>query len=130
MMNGDPTSWKSRRQDSVALSASEAEYMVVSEVVKGILYLRAILRDVGYTQTATTNIYEDNLVCITMSTNPVRRKSSRHIDIRVHFCQELQAAGAMRLISFELFTLVFFTFFYDVDYFLVVRPLVSMGESD
>ena len=97
-MNGDPTSWKSRRQDSVALSASEAEYMVVSEVVKGILYLRAILRDVGYTQTATTNIYEDNLVCITMSTNPVRRKSSRHIDIRVYFCRKLSAAGVIRLI--------------------------------
>jgi hypothetical protein len=47
-MNGDPISWKSRRQDSVALSTSEAEYMTASEVGKQILYLRVILRDVGY----------------------------------------------------------------------------------
>ena len=35
---------------------------------------------------------------LTLSTNPVRRKSSRHIDIRVHFCRELYTAGVMRLI--------------------------------
>ena len=45
--------------------------MTASEVGKEILYLRAILRDVGHAQTAPTNIYEDNLVCIVMSTNPV-----------------------------------------------------------
>ena len=54
-----------------------------------ILYLRVILRDVGHSQTVPTHIYEDNFVSIDMSTNPVRRKSSRHIDIRVHFFREL-----------------------------------------
>ena len=39
MMNGGPISWKSRRQNSVALSTSEAEYMAASEVGKEILYL-------------------------------------------------------------------------------------------
>jgi hypothetical protein len=106
MMNGGPISWKSRRQDSVALSTSEAEYMAASEVGKEILYLRAILRDVGYAQTAPTNIYEDNLACIAMSTNPVRRKSSRHIDIRVHFCRELYAAGVMKLIPLRTHLMV------------------------
>jgi hypothetical protein len=71
--------------------------MAASEIGKEILYLRAILRDVGHAQTAPTDIYEDNLACIAMSTN-VRRKSSRHIDLRVHFCRELCAAGVMRLI--------------------------------
>jgi hypothetical protein len=98
MMNGGSISWKFRRQVSVALSTSEAEYMAASKVGKEILYLRVILRDVGYAQTAPTNMYEDNLACIAMSTNPVRRKSSRHIDIRVHFCRELYAAGVMKLI--------------------------------
>jgi hypothetical protein len=85
MMNGGPISWKSRRQDSVALSTTEVEYISSSEVGKEILYLCIIFRDVGYAQTAPTNIYEDNLANITMSTNPVRRKSSRHIDITFIF---------------------------------------------
>jgi hypothetical protein len=106
IMNGGPISWKSGRQDSVALSTSEAEYMAASEVDKEILYLRSILLDVGYAQTAPTNIYEDNLTCIAMSTNPVRRKSSRHIDIRVHFCRELYAAGVMKLIPLRTHLMV------------------------
>jgi hypothetical protein len=31
------------------------------EVVKEILYLHTILRDVGYAHTVSTNIYEDNI---------------------------------------------------------------------
>jgi hypothetical protein len=41
-----------------------------------------------------------------MSTNPVRRKSSRHIDIRVHFCRELYRAGVMGLIPLHTHLMV------------------------
>ena len=103
---GGPISWKSRHQDSVTLSTSEAEYMAASEVGKEIIYLCAILRDVGYAHHAPTNIYEDNLACIVMSTNPVRRKSSRHIDIRDHFCREFYATGVMQLIPLRTHLMV------------------------
>ena len=108
--NDGPNSWKSRRQDSVALSTSETEYMSVSEVDKEILYLRVLLHDVGHEQTVTTNICEDNLACISMSTNPVHRKSSCHIDIRVHFCQELHTTGVIHLIPFRTHLMVVDTF--------------------
>ncbi len=41
-----------------------------------------------------------------MSTNPVRRKSSRHIDICVHFCLELYAAGVMKFIPLRTHLMV------------------------
>ena len=63
MINGGPISWKSRRQDSVALSMSESEYMTPSEVGKEILYLRTILRDVGHTQTVPTNFCRELYFC-------------------------------------------------------------------
>ena len=81
MFNGGPISWKSRRQDSVALSTLEAEYMTASEGGKEVVYIRAILQDFGFTQKGPTNLYEDNLAAVAMSTNPVRSKYSRHIDI-------------------------------------------------
>ena len=40
MFNGGPISWKSHRQDSVALSTSEAEYMAASD--KEVVYIRPI----------------------------------------------------------------------------------------
>ena len=47
MMNGGPISWKSRRQDSVALSTSEVEYMAACLCGQEIVYIRVILRDLG-----------------------------------------------------------------------------------
>ena len=66
-------------------SRSEAEYVAASQCGQEVYYMREILRDFGYTQTAPTHIYEDNLACVTMSENLVRCKFSRHIDIRRYF---------------------------------------------
>jgi hypothetical protein len=44
MFNGGPISWKSRRQDSVTLSTSEAEYMAVSEGGKEVVDIRTSSR--------------------------------------------------------------------------------------
>ena len=38
-------------------------------------------------------MHEDNLACVAMSENPVRRKFSRHIDIRKDYVRELVLAG-------------------------------------
>ena len=77
MMSGGAISWKSRRQDCVSLSASEAEYVAASQCGQEVLYLREILRDFGYDlhdPTVPTKVYEDNLACVAMSENPVRQK--------------------------------------------------------
>jgi len=63
-----------------------------------IVYIRANLRDFGLSQSAPTWVYDDNLACIGMSTNAVRRKYSRHIDIRQHYVRELSVCGVVKLI--------------------------------
>ena len=50
MMNGGPISWKSRRQDHVSLSTSEAELVAASQAGQEALYLRETLKDFGYQQ--------------------------------------------------------------------------------
>jgi hypothetical protein len=54
MLNGGPISWKSHRQDSVALSTSETEYMTVSLCDQEVVYIRVILRDFGVQQIQST----------------------------------------------------------------------------
>jgi hypothetical protein len=68
-------------------------------------YMREILRDFGYAQTAPTNIYEDNLACVAMSENSVRRKFSRNIDIIRYFVRDMVAAGVINPFSFAARTL-------------------------
>jgi hypothetical protein len=59
--------------------------------------LRWILRDFGFIPIGPTQVYEDNLACVAMSENPVRRKYSRHIDIRRYFVRDLVAQSVLKL---------------------------------
>ena len=97
-MNGGPISWKSRRQDNVSLSTSEAEFVAASQAGQETIYLRETLTDSGFSQTQATLLYEDNLACVAMSENPMRRKFSRHIDIRKYYVRELVLAGFLKLV--------------------------------
>jgi hypothetical protein len=98
MLTGGAVSWKSRRQDCVSLSTSEAEYVAASQCGQEVIYLREILRDFGFPPTGPTRVYEDNLACVAMSENPVRRKYSRHIDIRRYFVRDLVSQQILKLV--------------------------------
>ena len=82
----------------MSLSTSEAEFVPASECAQEVLYLREILRDFHEAQQSPTLVYEDNLACIAMSENALRRKYSRQIDIRRYFVRELVADGVVKLI--------------------------------
>ena len=105
-MNGGLISWKSRRQNNVFLSTSEAEFVADSQAGQKALYLRETLKDFGYQQQNTTEMYEDNLACVAMSENLVRRKFSRHIDIRGYFVRKLVKAGFVKLIPLRTHKMV------------------------
>ncbi len=64
---------------------TEAEWYVVSESDKEIVYLHIILNDFGFEQVSPTLLYKDSRAVIAMTENQVNRKASRHIDIRKHF---------------------------------------------
>jgi len=106
MMNGGPISWKSHRQDNVSLSPSESEFVAASQAAQEVEYLRETSRDFGYSQSTATDIFKDNLACITMSKNPVRRKFSRHIDIRRYFVRESVKANIFKLIPLRTHKMV------------------------
>ena len=95
---GGPISWKSRRQDNVSLSTSEAEFVATRQPGQEAIYLRETLTDFGFSQTKTTLLYEDNLACVAMSKNLVRLKFSRHIDIRKYYVRELVLNGFLKLV--------------------------------
>jgi hypothetical protein len=96
--NKTPISWRSKKQQSVALSSAEAEYMAVSDFSKEIIYLRQLLRNMGFHQEGPTTVYEDNTACIEWGNNVIGgRERAKHIDIRKHFANETIKNGHMTL---------------------------------
>jgi len=76
MMNGGPISWKSQCQDNLSHSTSQPGFVAASQAGQEAIYLRETLTNFGFSQTKATLLYEDNLACVAMSANPVRRKFS------------------------------------------------------
>ena len=73
-------SWRSIKQKAVALSTAEAEYMALSEVAKEIIWLRRVLKQLGYPQEFPTLIYEDNQSCISWVTGDGSGMRAKHIE--------------------------------------------------
>jgi len=88
LFSGGAISWSSKRQSTVALSTTEAEYMAITHATKEAVWLRTLLKELGYEQTGATTIYEDNQSCISLAKNPVHHARTKHIDIQHHFIRE------------------------------------------
>ncbi|RWR98966.1 RxLR effector candidate protein-like protein, partial [Dinothrombium tinctorium] len=93
---GSVISWISRKQQTVALSTTESEYIAAAAAVQESIWLRALLKELGYDQTAPTVLYEDNQSCIAITKNPKLHSRTKHIDIKYHFVREKVESGEVR----------------------------------
>jgi hypothetical protein len=85
---GGAVSWVSKRQPTVTLSTTEAEYMAASNATKEAIWLRVLLEDLGFPQVSATTLHADNLGCIALTNDTVTHSRAKHIDIRHHFIHE------------------------------------------
>ena len=72
--------------------------MSVSDVTQEIIYIRSLLRSMGFAEDGPTPVFEDNTACIEWSNNIIgSRERAKHIDIRKHFAHEAIRNGHMIL---------------------------------
>ncbi|KAJ7294457.1 hypothetical protein O6H91_Y256300 [Diphasiastrum complanatum] len=83
--NDGPISWNSRKQTSIALSSTEAKYIVVSQSIKEAFWLRNLLSNINLYQYSPTILFCDNQSAIALSANPRFHSRSKHIEIRYHY---------------------------------------------
>ncbi len=92
-----PISWQSKKQQTVATSSTEAEYMAMKETAKEIIWLRRLFSDLGHPQNGPTMLYEDNTGALELAYNPVHHNRTKHIDITYHFIREKVQAGEIEI---------------------------------
>jgi hypothetical protein len=80
--------WKSQKQNSVALSTAEAEYIAAASATQEVMWMKQVLKDCGI-KMGTVILKEDNQSCIALTKNPVKQTRTKHIDIRYHYIRDL-----------------------------------------
>ena len=113
----------SKKQPVTSLSSTEAEYYAASSCGQDILFLRHLLRDIGYEEKKPTPLKIDNSACVTLGEHFESAKRVRHIDRRVNFLTDYQDMGVLKvkLVSTHLNTADMFTKPLPKDKFLKFR---------
>ena len=90
-------SWFSRKQSSVALSSTKAEYIASSLGAREVVWIRKLLAYLFKRPLNPTMIHCDNQSCIKLSTNPVFHNCSKHIEIPYHYIRDMVDRGVIQL---------------------------------
>lgn len=86
---GAAVTWRSTKQEIIAQSSMEAEYIALAESAKEALWIRKLQREIfPTTKLLPTTIYEDNQSAIKLTENPIHSNRSKHIDVRYHAIRE------------------------------------------
>ena len=110
MLNNGPISWCSKRQKTVALSSTEAEYMALTLAAKETIWIRLWMTELGLIKTDDTSptvkvlkrecaiaLKGDNQSAIALVNNPVLHSRTKHIDIQSHFIRNEVIDGRINL---------------------------------
>ena len=89
-------SWFSKKQNSVALSTAEAEYISAASCCAQVLWMKQTLLDLGLSYDHVP-IMCDNTSAINLSKNPVLHSRTKHIEIRHHFLRDHVQKGDITL---------------------------------
>ena len=90
-------SWSSKKQNSVALSTAEAEYVSAGSCCAQLLWIKQSLQDYGL-NVSKVPLLCDNESAIKIANNPVQHSRTKHIDIRHHFLRDHSTKGDIEII--------------------------------
>ena len=97
-LNNGIVSFKSKLQKSVTVSSAEAELMGLSDEVMEVVYLRGLLKEIGFEQKGATLIWEDNKAAILIAEAECSSAGrTKHVDIRFRFIAERIKRGEVRI---------------------------------
>lgn len=84
---GCVVSWSSNKQQCVALSSTEAEYVALARGISEGCWIKNMLTEINL-KCDNVIIYEDNQSAIYIAKNPEHHKRLKHIDLKYHFIRD------------------------------------------
>ncbi|XP_052477238.1 secreted RxLR effector protein 161-like [Gossypium raimondii] len=82
--------WSSKKQNLVAQSTAEVEYVAAAAAVNQAIWLRKILVDLNQDQEGATEIYCDNKSAVAIAKNLVFHGRTKHFNIKLHVIREME----------------------------------------
>lgn len=94
---GGPICWYSKKQDVVALSSSEAEYISLSAAATECISLQQLFKDMLFPIKIPTTLFCDNQASISICNSESISDRLKHISIKHHFIKDLVANNQIQI---------------------------------
>lgn len=85
---GNIISWRSKKQPTLSLSSTEAEYKSLGDITKDIMWIKTLLKKIlNLKVRSPTKIFEDNQGAIALANNESNHSNfkTKHMSLRHHF---------------------------------------------
>lgn len=79
---------KSQKHNVVAKSSAEAEYRAVAKAMAELVWMKQLLKDLGFTITMEMKLWGDNQAAIYIANNHVFYERTKYIEIDCHFVRD------------------------------------------
>ena len=96
--------WSSKKQPTVALSSTEAEYRGAVVAAFEVVWLPKLLSDLSISVDEPVVIHCDNMSSIQLARNPVFHARTKHIEVQYHFVCEKVLDGTIVILKIILLT--------------------------
>lgn len=90
-------SWNSKRQGTVALSSTEAEYIAASWATKEAIWLQNFGRELDHDMAQPVQLQMDNQSAINLSHSDGYNQRTKHIDVRYHHLRDKVEDGTINI---------------------------------
>ena len=88
-------SWSSKKQPTVSRSSTEAKYKVVANAAAELLWIQALLKELGVFLSSAPILFCDNIGATYLSSNPAYHARTKHIEIDYHFVRDRVASKTL-----------------------------------
>ena len=96
ILGGGAIAWSSKKQQTIALSTMEAEYMALTEGTKQLIWLWHFIQELGIDQSQPMSLCSDNLGAIMLSQDVTYHARTKHINAVYYFiCEKVASHEAV-----------------------------------
>ncbi|GKB75465.1 retrotransposon protein, putative, ty1-copia subclass [Tanacetum coccineum] len=101
VLNGGAVDSKSSKQSTIAMSATEAEYIAASEAAMEAIWIRKFISGLGIIPTINEPIkmFCDNSTALLIANEPGVQRGARHYHKRYHYVRECIVLGEINLLK-------------------------------
>ena len=94
-IGGNLVTWKSKKQKVVSMSSAESEYRAMRKLTTELIWLKALLKDLGVESSKPITMHCDNQAAIHIASNSVFHERTKHIEVDCHKVREQVGLGVI-----------------------------------